>query len=145
ILLTNQAERYGDVGELNFERAVAQSYLTAQTALDVDYSRAIQNLLTVISQAPNYRNAATQLYDQYEKYGDALAIGGAACDALIQYNAAIALRSQNPAALTTKRDDAERACQGTSAPVAATPAPGEAAPEQPAPTSEGVAPIGVGN
>ena len=144
IVLTNQAERFGDVGELNFERAVAQSYLNAQSALNVNYPTAIRNLREVIRLAPNYRDAATQLYDQLVGYGDALALGGAACDAVGQYDAAIALRSQNASSITTKRDNAQRACQGALTPEAATPVPGETAPET-APTDSGVAPIGVQN
>lgn len=158
ILLTGRAEEYGDIGELNFERTIARYYLNAQTALDVNYSLAIRNLSYVVSQSPGYRNAADQLYEQYVAYGDALALGGDACNAVSQYNAALSLRPAAPASLSTKRDEASATCSGQTVPV--TPVTGDAgtggsgtssdpagdpAPPPPTPTPDGVAPIGVQN
>ncbi|MCU0513999.1 MAG: hypothetical protein MUE40_15690 [Anaerolineae bacterium] len=148
ILLTNRAEEYGDVGELNFERSVAALYLDAQAALNTNYPLAIRLLSQLVALAPNYRNAGAQLFDQYEKYGDALGLTGDACGAQRQYEAALTL--QQPEALRLKRDTAAQACllgvPPTTDPAlnpgaGATPDPNLPA-QPPTPASSAVAPIG---
>lgn len=122
IFLTNRAREYGDVGDLNFEAVVAQTYLEAQAYIGVDYVQAIRLLNQVRSYAPNYRDANQILFDQLVGYGDALMFGEP-CRAVSQYDAALGL-FQRPAT-QTKRNDAQQACQGIAAPTsdpAATPA-----------------------
>jgi tetratricopeptide (TPR) repeat protein len=145
ILLTNRAEAYGDVGELNFERAIAAAYLEAQAARNINYPVAIRLLSQIVYNysSPNYRGASGQLYEQLVKYGDSLALLGDNCTAQTQYDNAI--RLQSPPDLIAKRDAAAQACiQGIlitpfdpNVPTT-TPDPNQPAP----PTSQPFAPIG---
>jgi tetratricopeptide (TPR) repeat protein len=113
IALTNRAELYGDVGELNFERTVAQYYLDAQAHIDVNYSQAIVFLSQVINFAPTYPRgtglARQQLISQYIGYGDALALGAEPCAAVQQYDLALQL-SSTINGLQVKRDEAQTQC-----------------------------------
>jgi tetratricopeptide (TPR) repeat protein len=110
IQLTNRAELYGDIQDLNYERSVAQYYLDAQGFLDVNYPAAIQQLNQVQSFATNYRNTNQLLAQQYEGYGDALVIGGEPCRAVQQYDALLALQQQP--SIQVKRDNAQNQCNG---------------------------------
>ena len=141
ILLTNRAEEFGDIRELNFERLIATLYLDAQANLNINYGAAIRLLSQIVYtySAPNYRDAMDLLYGQYVAYGDALAIGGSACSAVTQYENSLQMRASSVVA--AKRDSARTSCElGTTA----TPDPANpdaAAPQQQTPG--GVAPIGV--
>jgi hypothetical protein len=139
VLLTNRAEQYGDVGELNYERYIAELYLQAQIYLDVNFPRAIQQLSQIVytQNLPNYLNASSLLNDQFIKYGDALALQGDYCNAQRQYESAFAMVAS--ASVASKRDDATQKCQQGVLPVL-TPDP-NATPTEGA--SGGFAPIGV--
>ncbi len=145
ILLTNRAEQYGDVSNnpLNFERAVAQSYLNAQAAKGMNYPLAIQLFNDVVNLSPNYKDARAQLIGQYKAYGDFLVQTGKPCDAVPQYDAAVTQNAGDD--VRVKRDNAALAC---STGATATPDPSQlGAPttdpnQPPAPTQPSVAPIG---
>jgi tetratricopeptide (TPR) repeat protein len=78
IFLTDRAEEFGDIGELSFERYVAQLYLTAKSRVGTsDYIGAINALNEVRNIAPNYQNgeicAAVQQYtNALQLFGDGL-------------------------------------------------------------------------
>lgn len=139
ILLTNRAEEYGDVGELNYERYIAELYLQAQIYVDVNFPRAIQQLSQIVytQNLPNYLNASSLLNDQFIKYGDALALQGDYCNAQRQYESAFAMVAS--ASVASKRDDATQKCQQGVLPIV-TPDP-NATPTEGA--GGGFAPIGV--
>lgn len=149
ILLTNRAEEYGNVGDLNFERSVARLYLDAQAAKNINYPMAIQLLSQVVSLAGNnYRDTGSQLFDQYVKYGDSLSLTGDYCRAQQQYDTAWSM--QQPGTLQSKRDAAALACsqglQPTLDPALVTPGtshlPDPIIQQPPTPDNSGVAPIG---
>jgi tetratricopeptide (TPR) repeat protein len=144
IILTTRAEQYGDIGELNYERFIAEIYLQAEANKNVNYPRAIQAYSRIVYEQglPNYGNAQQALYDQYVKYADALLLGGDPCNAQTQYNNALDISSSS--AVATQRDVAATQC--SSGVIVGTPDP-----NQPAPTTDpnsgavgtGTAPIGV--
>lgn len=113
VLLTNRAEEYGDVGDLNYERFIASLYLEAQAYRGTNYPLAIRLLNRIIYEQnlPNYMGGAvmTQLFESYVGYGDLLAIGDP-CNAVGQYTSALQLR-QAPD-VQGKRSAAESACAG---------------------------------
>jgi hypothetical protein len=130
---------------------VAQLYLDALAVKGMDYPEAIRLFNMVIQFSPNYPNgtgAARQaLVDQYVAYGDLFALEGRNCDAVPQYEAVLSINvnMQGTDAVRNKRDAAALACsQGTVATVdpALLGLPTTDPNQPPAPTSEGVAPIG---
>jgi tetratricopeptide (TPR) repeat protein len=137
VALTSRAEAYGDIGELNYERFIAELWLQAQAYSGVNYPRAIQLLNRIVFEQnlPNYRGARQELVKQYIAYGDALVTSGDPCGAVQQFDSAARLTGSQTAA--AKRDSAQAACIGLQAgptldPLAPTPDP----------TASGVAPIG---
>lgn len=148
ILLTNRAEEYGNVGDLNFERSVASLYLDAQAAKNINYPIAIQLLSQVKNLAGDYRGTNGQLFDQYVKYGDTYSLSGDYCNAQRQYDSAWSM--QQPGTLQSKRDAATLACaqglQPTLDPLLVTPGtshlPDPVIQQPPTPDNSGVAPIG---
>ncbi|RMG80893.1 MAG: hypothetical protein D6712_17300, partial [Chloroflexi bacterium] len=113
ILLTDRAEALGDIGDLAFERIIAQLWLDAQRNLTINYPEAIRLLSEIYRLAPNYRGgeAANQLFSQRVAYGDAL-LPSDPCRAVTQYEAALTLRSD--VNVQTKRDEANLACSNFS-------------------------------
>jgi len=145
IQLTNRAEQYGDIGSLNFERSVAQTYLNASAYLDVDYAQAIRLLTQVRNLAPNYRDTARLLNEQYIAYGDAFMLSGDACSAALQYDASLQLAPQNPT-VTQKLNDANNQCSGLATPAGTVDpnvTPATVDPNLPTATpTTGIAPVG---
>lgn len=135
ILLTDRAAEYGDVSssEMSFEREVASLYLSAQTYRNLNYGEAIRLLNSVLNLAPNYKDARSQLYNQYVAYGDTLVATSSHCQAIVQYNNA--LQMQNDPSVGGKRDAAQTVCEFGQTP---TPANGEAGG-----STTPIAPIGV--
>lgn len=146
ILYTTRAEKYGDIntapGGLSYERSVAQLYLDATAARNMNYPEAIRLYGQVLSLAPNYKDARQQLIDQYTKYGDLYALEGKNCEAAQQYDGALTQGANDT--IRVKRDNAATACAlgitPTVDPALGGPTPD---PNQPVvPTQPGVAPIG---
>lgn len=133
ILLTDRAAEYGDIGELSVEREVASLYLSAQTYRGLNYGEAIRLLNRLLTLAPNYKDARSQLYNQYVGYGDTLVATSSHCQAVVQYNNA--LQMQNDPSVSGKRDAAQTTCEFGQTP---TPANGEAGG-----STTPIAPIGV--
>jgi len=150
-LLVTRAEEFGDVGDLSYERFIAQLYLEAQGYRNINYPLAIQSLnqIVITQGLTNYRDASTQLVDQYVKYGDSLVEGFDFCLAETQFNAALQLTTD--VEITTKRNNASEECRtqnlfGTATPSdgTGTIAPIDGTPPTIAPTAtQGIAPVGV--
>jgi len=137
VLLTNRAEEYGSVGDLNYERFIASLYLEAQAYRKTNDRLAIQLLSRIIYEQnlPNYMGGAvmTQLFESYVGYGDLLSLGDP-CNAVTQYNQALRMRQDG--SVQAKRDQASAACSGLSSTLTA-PAPD---PNAPLPTRDPNAP-----
>jgi len=104
ILQTNRAELYDDVGELNYERYVAELYLRARRNLGIDPGEAARLFTEIALQySPNYMNGAIQGDRQAAlgAYGEALLLQGDPCQSLAQLEQALALQ---PAAPQLSRD-----------------------------------------
>lgn len=110
IILTTRAEQYGNIGELNYERFIAEIWLQAQANKGVNYPAAIQALRRIVYEQglPNYRNASRELFDTMVAYADALLLGGDPCTARTQYDAALSLF--NSAEVANARASAEAQC-----------------------------------
>ena len=110
IALTDRAEELDDIGELNFERLVAELYLDAKRNIGLNYGETIRLLWEVYGYSPNYRGGEVidLLFNQQVAYADALVAGGDFCPAVPPYNGALSLRSN--ATISAKRDDADTRC-----------------------------------
>ena len=94
IRLTDLAEEYGDIGDLNYERLIAGLYLNVVSASGSgNHGIAIQRINTIITYQSTYKgiNLTELLFDEYVAYGDALVAGASACQAIAQYQAALGL------------------------------------------------------
>ena len=123
IVLTDRAEVYGDIGELNYERYVAEQYLTGQRYKTSNPALAVLRFNEIYYQHnPNYMNGQVvgELQDALRYYGDALALQGDACQARDQYAAALELYpNYSPVSrgeLTTKQQRTAQDC-GTQQPA----------------------------
>ncbi len=123
IVLTDRAEVYGDIGELNYERYVAEQYLTGQRYKTTNPALAVLRFNEIYYQHnSNYMNGqvAGELQDALRYYGDALALQGDACQAKDQYAAALELYpNYSPVSrgeLTTKQQQTAQDC-GAQAPA----------------------------
>lgn len=123
IVLTDRAEVYGDIGELNYERYVAEQYLTGQRYKTTNPALAVLRFNEIYYQHnSNYMNGqvAGELQDALRYYGDALALQGDACQAKDQYAAALELYpNYSPVSrgeLTTKQQQTAQDC-GTQTPA----------------------------
>jgi len=123
IVLTDRAEVYGDIGELNYERYVAEQYLTGQRYKTSNPALAVLRFNEIYYQHnSNYMNGQIvgELQDALRYYGDALALQGDACQAKDQYAAALELYpNYSPVSrgeLTAKQQQTAQDC-GTQAPA----------------------------
>ena len=117
IVLTERAEVYGDIGELNYERYVADLYLAGQRYKVSNPALAVLRFNEIVNQHNrNYMNGQVvgELQDALRYYGDALALQGDACLALDQFAAALELQpSYSPvsrAEIAAKQQQAALAC-----------------------------------
>lgn len=117
IVLTERAETYGDIGELNYERYIADIFLTAQRYKTTNPAEATRRFSEIYNQHnSNYMNGQVvgELQDALRYYGDALLLGGEACRALEQYGAALALQPNRSLVsrglLATRQQEAAQAC-----------------------------------
>lgn len=136
INLTNLAEQYGPIGELDYERYVAGLYLDAiRTTQLGNYAASIRSLNELYQLQTTYKGVdiGRLLFTQYVSYGDAWVFGGNNCAAVPHYDSALRLFSDSE--VRGKRDAAQTACE-----LAQT-----ATPFAPAPGAEGqptIAPVG---
>lgn len=117
IVLTERAEVYGDIGELNYERFIADTFLIGQRNKTTNPAEAVRRFSEIVYQHnPNYMNGQVvgELQDALRYYADALLLQGDACQALEQYAGALALQpNYSPVSrgvLTTKQHEAAQAC-----------------------------------
>lgn len=118
ILTTGRAENYGDVGELNYERTVAQIYLRGMQLKIANPGEAVRLFSIIVYQhrLGNYRNGQimTELQEAHRNYGDALAFRGDQCRAREQYEAALAIQPTvttiRRGTVAEKRDKASELC-----------------------------------
>lgn len=137
IFHTDWAEDYGPLADgLNFERYIANLYLTATAAIgSTDVQTALTNLQEIYRLSPNYRDGEVRrlLGAQYAAFADALLVSQP-CSAVAQYNNALNLN--NDPAVVARRNTAQNWCDfGTPTPEGfiATPEgefPPNGAPEQ---------------
>jgi len=139
IRVTDLAENYGDVGDLSYERFMAEQYLDVQRTIGTgNHARAIRMLTDLIN---NYQatykgvDFRQMLFNEYVAYGDAWGFGGQYCQAVTQYNMALNLFSN--ASVVAKRDNAQEICER--GPLLTPDAPGSEGGND----SQPVAPIGV--
>lgn len=118
IFLTDRAEEFGDIGELSFERYVAQLYISAKSRVGTsDYLGTINAISEIRRVAPNYQTNEINrlLFNNYVQYADALAYTSP-CSAVQQYTNALQLF--NDGAVQAKRSTNQTLCEfGTATPV----------------------------
>ncbi len=118
ILTTGRAENYGDVAELNYERAIAELYLRAQQLKIANPGESVRLLSIIVYEhrLGNYMNGRviTELQATHYNNGDALAYRGDHCRSRDQYEAALALQPAvttiSRGAALDKRDQANELC-----------------------------------
>ncbi len=118
IVLTERAEAYGDIGELNYERYVAEIFLIGRHYKTTNPAEAVRRFSEIVYQHNrNYMNGQVvgELQDALRYYADALLLEGEACLAREQYAAALALQpNYSPVSrgvLTAKQQEAAQACE----------------------------------
>jgi len=120
IVTATRAENYGDIGELDYERFIAQLYLNAQRLKTVNPAESVRLFGRIVYEQglSGYLNGLviTDLQEAYRNYGDALSWQGDDCQAQAQYAAALDLRAFpsriNAADVAARRDQAAQACSG---------------------------------
>ncbi|MCB9455871.1 MAG: hypothetical protein H6671_07795 [Anaerolineaceae bacterium] len=135
IVTTGRAEEFGDIGDLSYERYVAELYLDAINTIGTGYPTSIQSLLRVYNVNPGYLDTTQLLFNQYAAYGDAWAAQTEYCPAWEQYSNALDILSDG--AVRAKRDNARTLCDQ------ATPTVDPNALFTPDPNQPTIAPIGV--
>ena len=119
IVLTDRAEAYGNIDDLQFERAIALLYLDGVRYKLSNPGLAVRSFSDIVYtySNPNYKNGAVmgELQEALGNYADALALQGDHCLAQEQYAAALSLQPPitrvNRGQLQAKRDQAALACQ----------------------------------
>lgn len=118
IVVTGRAESYGDIGELNYERSIARSYLDGLRLKVINPGESVRLFSSIVYTYGhrNYMNGQVlaDLQEAHHNYGDAYIFQGDHCPAHDQYKAALAL---SPVAsnilrssISAKRDQAAAAC-----------------------------------
>ncbi|MCB9454067.1 MAG: tetratricopeptide repeat protein [Anaerolineaceae bacterium] len=108
IIVTGRAEDFGDIGDLSYERYVAELYLDAINTIGTGYPTAIRSLLQIYNVNPNYLDTTQLLFNQYVAYGDAWAAQTEYCPAAEQYSNALDILSDG--GVRAKRDNARTLC-----------------------------------
>jgi hypothetical protein len=139
IVMTDRAEEFGSIGELDYERYIATLYLNAARTEGTDYLTTIQAWQNLYNVNPNYQvtgdlSVAQHLFNAYKGYGDAWAAQNEFCPAYQQYQSALSIF--NDAVVSGLSNNANTLCQQAT-PI---PAPGSI-PLTPVPGTEGSATI----
>lgn len=122
IRLTDMAEEYGDIGDLNYERLIAGLYLNVISASGSgNHAIAIRRIQDILRYQTTYKgiNLNEMLFREYVAYGDALVAGYQACQAVSQYQQALSLFYN--AAVDSKRSIAQAQCTASTQPTASAP------------------------
>ncbi len=135
IVMTDRAEDYGDIGELNHERFIALLYLDGQRNKGANPAEAVRNFSRLVFEygLRDYVDGpvAADLQEAQRNYAMALALQGDHCPAQVQFQAALDLNPPysrvNLADLTARRDQSALACQAQQGEAGAAPAGGSPA------------------
>lgn len=122
IRLTDMAEEYGDIGDLNYERLIAGLYLNVLSASGSgNHAIAIRRLGEILRYQNTYKgiNLTEMLFNEYVAYGDALVAGYQACQAVSQYQQALNLFYS--ASADSKRSIAQAQCTASTQPTSSAP------------------------
>lgn len=122
IRLTDLAEDYGDIGELNYERLIAGLYLNVVSASGSgNHGIAIRRIQDILQYQSTYKgiNLTELLFNEYVAYGDALVAGYQACQAVSQYQQALSLFYN--ASADSKRSIAQAQCTASTQPTSSAP------------------------
>jgi tetratricopeptide (TPR) repeat protein len=120
LFLLDLAEQIRPLDDLTGgERYLASLYSTGQTYWGLDWNVVIRNFEAILPIAPTYRDVSARLREAYVRFGDQLVARNAACDAVTQYENALALAQDD--AVEAKRDAAAQACTNPSPLATATP------------------------
>lgn len=114
LYLLEQAEKIRPLSDSTAgERNLARLYTTGQIYWGLDWNVVIQNFIVIYEIAPNYRDVQPRLREAYVKWGDQLWRLGAPCDAVVQYENALNMESDNE--VRDKRISAQDACDNPTA------------------------------
>ena len=152
ILLVRRAEVYGNVQqlELNYERNIAELYLSAQRLKITNPAEAVRLFSLIVYQHSlrDYQNGLViaELQEAHRNYGDALSQQGEHCQAQGQYQASLDLSAFpsriDRARLINQHSQAARACSGAPTANPLTTASADADEQPPAPPRPTIVPVG---
>lgn len=146
IIKANEAEEYGDIGDIAYERYIAGLYLNAQGQETTNPLGAIEGYSRIYAEAPGYMDVQRKIVGLRVALGDEYLEAFDFCPAAAQYQAA--LQISNRADIQQKLDTAQASCSDSGTPPAnltpgAAPTTDGSTPPPAAPTeAPGVAPIG---
>jgi len=141
IVKANEAEAYGDIGDLAYERYIAGLYLNAQSKEGTNPEGAIEGYSQIYAQTPNYLDVRTKLFNLRVELGNVYYEALDFCPAVVQYQAALQIVTAPD--IEAKLETAQSSCSGGAPPTNVTPGtPGDTSAPAATPTPAGVAPIG---
>ncbi len=156
IVKANQAEEYGDIGELGYERYIAGLYLNAQSLEGTNPQGAITAYGEIYNQLPSYLDVQQRIFNLRVQLGDEAYDRFDFCPAVVQYQAALQVMTSPD--VQSRLETAQESCSanGTPAPgagggstgggaVGGADTTGEGEQAAPSATPAGVAPIGERN
>jgi tetratricopeptide (TPR) repeat protein len=119
IVMTDRAEEYGSIEELNYERFIALLYLDGQRYKVANPAEAVRKFSSMVYEfgVRDYVNGsvATELQEAHRNYALALALQGEHCPAQAQFQAALELQPAysrvNLGDLAARRDQSALACR----------------------------------
>ena len=119
IVMTDRAEEYGSIDDLNYERYIALLYLDGQRYKVTNPAEAVRKFSRLVYEfgLRDYVNGSvmTDLQEAHRNYALALAFQGDHCPAQAQFQAALdvqpAYSRVNPVDLAARRDQAAQACR----------------------------------
>ncbi len=119
VVMTDRAEEFGNIDQLNHERYIALLYLDGQRYLTTNPAEAVRKFSSLYYEfgLRDYVNGPIvgELQEALRNYGMALALQGDHCQAQAQFEAALNLNPPlsriNLADLTARRDQSILACQ----------------------------------
>jgi tetratricopeptide (TPR) repeat protein len=120
--LIDRAAIYGAVPQAALsKRDLAADYLRAVGYLGVDWSRAIDELLILYNQVPEYRDVGRRLFSAYVGYGDSYTTRGEYCPAVPLYQSALNMIYDGE--VEVRRSEAQSYCASATPTPAPTVAP----------------------
>ncbi|NDJ35021.1 MAG: hypothetical protein GYB64_10170 [Chloroflexi bacterium] len=90
------------------ELFLAELYLTGLSYWELGWNTVIRNLVIIYEIAPDYRDVEERLLTAYTSYGDQLVVSGSYCQAVEQYESALAIEEDDD--LAGAAEDAADLC-----------------------------------